>query len=205
MKREFVIGLTLLGSITLHGQTVFVIGGTSSDAPPGFQSNNFWAMTAGLDRAFSFKVPDGGPFLVQEAEVPVWHYSGSSGDQALFSINADNAGSPGASLVTFALTGISTTPQVMTASAQGILTLQSDSTYWFTGTTPYGQVNWCLTDGVLSGTAAYQVNDSGWTILGIRQNSAFDILGSPVPEPSTLALLAITAGTFGVYRRYAKT
>jgi len=103
----------------------------------------------------------------------------------------DDAGRPGAPIATFEMTGIPTTPQVVSAEVIEETVLYSDTPYWLVGQTPQGQVNWNLADNVF-GTVAYRVDQGDWVILSGRRNfSAFAILGSQVPEPSTLLLLGL--------------
>jgi tetratricopeptide (TPR) repeat protein len=53
---------------------------------------------------------------------------------------------------------------------------------WYDNISPYG-----------GGTFAYRDNNGPWAALGVDPIPAFAILGSPVPEPATLGLLAIGA------------
>lgn len=188
-EKKTLSGILALLMADMVGAAPIVIGGSSTVAPPPFWASSFWGMTPYIDRAFPFTVPDGGPFLVEEVQVALYHYSNLAGDQAIFGIAEDNVGNPGSSLMMFTVTGIPTTAQIMSATAQENVTVQSGSTYWLVGSTPYGQVNWNLGD-MAFGKAAYRVDSGMWTILSYANISAFAVLGSPVPEPGSLLLLA---------------
>ena len=198
-NRRLLSGIVVLLAFDAVDAAPVVIGG-SPVAPPPFWPTSFWGVTPHIDRAFPFTVPAGGPFLVEQAQVALYHYANLAGDRATFTINTDSGGVPGTSLATFEVTGISTTAQVMTAPPQESVALESGFTYWFVGRTPYGQVNWNLGDNAF-GTAAYRVDSSDWTILLNTNVSAFAILGSPVPEPATLSLFALGGLAVLRYRR----
>ena len=65
-----------------------------------------------------------------------------------------------------------------------------DTTYWLVGRTLQQQFNWHLADNVV-GTVAYCEDQGDWVVLQNASVSAFAILGSSVPEPATLSLLAL--------------
>jgi hypothetical protein len=171
--------------------TPVVIGGSSLESPPPFWDNSYWGMPASIERAFPFTVISRGPYYAEELQVAAFHGEFQEGSLAYFSINLDDAGRPGAPIATFEMTGIPTTPQVVSAEVIEETVLYSDTPYWLVGRTPQGQVNWNLADNVF-GTVAYRVDQGDWVILSGRRNvSAFAILGSQVPESATLLLLGL--------------
>ncbi len=202
MKRAMIVfGIVFLVSATGAFASSIVIGGSSSTAPPPFWPLSFRALASSIDWAFPFTVPSGGPFLAEQAEVAAFYYAGLAGDQAVFTINSDNGGIPGAPLVQFDITSITTTPSVLSALPSVSAMLDSGSQYWFAGSTSSGQVNWNL--GADSfGTAAYRQDGTWETLTGINI-SAFAVLGSPVPEPASLLLLGtgLAGIALAVWRR----
>jgi hypothetical protein len=165
-----------------------VIAGSTLASPPPFWTDSFWGLTPTIEQAFPFEVISGGPYLAEALDVAVYHYEGLAGDTAEFSIHLDEAGLPGTEIATFPLSGISTTQQVLTATPLEVPVLHPGTAYWLVGSTSYGQVNWNLADFVF-GTTAYRVAGDDWVVLEDTNVSAFAILGSPVPEPSSAILL----------------
>lgn len=163
-----------------------VIAGSALESPPPFWENCFWGMTATVERAFPFTTISGGPFYVEELQVAVF-----SGSRATFSIHLDNNGKPGQTVVgIFETAGITSVQQVVSIQAAEETILYSNTAYWLVGQTPQAQVNWNLADDVF-GKAAYRVDQGNWVIFQYANVSAFSLLGSQVPEPATLSLLAI--------------
>ena len=169
-----------------------VVAGSSLEAPPPFWENSFWGINSSIDRAFPFVVQPFGPYEVSELQVPAYHYQGLGGSSADFSIHLEDAGSPGFEIATFHVSGISTVPVALTSLLSEPVLLESNERYWIVGSTSFGQVNWNLGDSVF-GEAAYRLNDGEWQHLDYANVSAFALLGTPVPEPSTWTLLALSA------------
>jgi len=191
-KTFLTVIIILLAINNLAFADLTVIAGSSGESPPLFWDNSFWGMTASIERAFSFTVISGGPYYAEELQVAAYHYEGMAGSLANFYINLDDNGQPGQVEGTFEMTGITTTPQVVSTQVTEQTVLYSDTLYWLVGQTPQGQVNWNFADNIF-GTAAYRENEGDWVILSNTNVSAFAILGSPVPEPSTLFLLGLGA------------
>jgi hypothetical protein len=181
------IAMLVLVAQATPGSAV-VIAGSTLASPPPFWTDSFWGLTPTIEQAFPFEVIPGGPYLAEALEVAVYHYEGLAGDTAEFSIHFDEAGLPGTEIATFELSGISTTQQVLTATPLEVPVLDSGTAYWLVGSTSYGQVNWNLGDSVL-GPSAYRVAGDDWIVIPDTNVSAFAILGSPVPEPSSAVLL----------------
>jgi hypothetical protein len=174
-----------------------VLAGSTMESPPPFLPDSFWDLTPSVDRAFPFQLIPGGPYLVEELQIAAFHYEGLTGDTAEFSIRTDDNGFPGSEIATFAVEGITTTEQVITVPVLEHSVLDSGTTYWLVGSTLQQQVNWNLGDDAF-GPGAYQVEGQEWVLLRQTNTSAYAILGSAVPEPSSAVLLAclifLTAG-----------
>jgi len=171
-----------------------VIAGSSMESPPPFWEDSFWGMTPTIDRAFPFTIISGGPYYAEQLQVAAYHYSGMPGSSGCFSISLDQSGHPGNPIAAFEITGITTAQTVLTAELTYDTILYPETPYWLVGETPQGQVNWNLADNIF-GTAAYRTGEDDWVILPHTNVSAFAILGSPVPEPCTLSLLALASLT----------
>jgi len=167
-----------------------VIAGSSLESPPPFWDNSYCMINASYNRAFQFAIISGGPYYAEELQVAAFYHEGIGGSVANFSINLDDDGQPGLPVGTFEMSGIATTPQIVTAQVTDETVLYSDTLYWLVGQTPQADVLWNLADNVF-GTVAYRVDQNDWVILPSRNVSAFAILGSQVPEPATFVLLAL--------------
>lgn len=165
-----------------------VVAGSSLEAPPPFWEDSFWGVTANIDRAFPFEVLPSGPFLVDELQVPAYHYELLSGSIAEFSLHNDDSGTPGSRIATFNVSEISTSQVVLSSLLAEPVLLEPHRPYWIIGSTPSGQVNWNLGANVF-GEAAFRVRDGDWTFLDRANVSGFALLGTQVPEPSMLILL----------------
>ena len=165
-----------------------VIAGSTLASPPPFMESSFRGLTPTIDWAYSLDVISGGPYFAEELQVAAYHYEGLAGDTAEFSIHLDEGGLPGAEIGSFMVDGISTTQQVLTATAVEMAVLDSDTGYWLVGSTSGGQVNWNLGVGAF-GEYAKRVSDGEWQVFPYGNISAYAILGSPVPEPSCACLL----------------
>jgi hypothetical protein len=175
-----------------------VIGGSALEAPPSFWDNSFWGITSGIDRAFPFTVPAGGPYSVDSLEIVAFHYINLSGSRATFTLHEDDQGNPGISVGHFFTSDITTEPKPRTLLPLEDVTLRSDRTYWLVGETTQGQVNWHIGYNTF-GPAAYRVGSGDWTFLDHANTCAFAIHGTPIPEPATLALFGlISLGRLGL-------
>ena len=169
--------------------TPVVIGGSSLESPPPFWDNSYCMINASHNRAFQFAIISGGPYYAEELQVAAFYHEGIGGSVANFSINLDDNGQPGLAVGIFEMSGIATTPQIVSAQVTDETVLYSDTPYWLVGQTPQADVLWNLADNVF-GTVAYRVDQGDWVILPSRNVSAFAVLGSQVPEPATFLLLA---------------
>jgi hypothetical protein len=167
-----------------------VIGGSSGISPPPFWENSFHWMSTSVERAFPFTVASGGPYNVELLEVAAFNSQAWEGSSAYFSINLDNTGKPGQPIANFELNSLTTAQQVQSAQVIQEIILYSGTLYWLVGGASNGQVYWNLGDNAF-GTAAYRVDKGEWTVFSNTNVSAFAILGSPVPEPASLLLLAL--------------
>lgn len=167
-----------------------VVAGSTLESPPPFMQDSFWGINSSIDRAFPFNTQPSGPYLVDELEVAVYHSAGLAGSAADFWIHSDDAGVPGDQIASFDVLGITMTQTVLTSTLSEPVLLESDQRYWIIGSTGSGQVNWSLSDFAL-GEAAFRVDDGDWEFLPNANVSAFALLGTPVPEPTTLALTCL--------------
>jgi len=172
-----------------------VIAGSELNAPPAFWDNSFYPLTSRIARAFPFSVAPGGPYFVDELQIAAFYYRGFVGNNASFSIRENAQGEPGLELVEFLVNDISTTAQVHSLLPLEIITLQSDNLYWIVGKTDQGQVNWNLGDNTF-GETAFRLDGGEWAVQQGRNVAAFAILGTPIPEPKSIALVGMIA--FGV-------
>jgi len=192
-KSMLVVAIVVMVLLVSTAQaTTVVIGGSSLESPPPFWDNSYWGMPSNIQRAFEFTVIPGGPWYAEEIQVAAFYYEFDAAPLANFSINLDDNGQPGQAIGIFDSTSITTTPQVVSSQISQETVLYPGTTYWLVGQTPQGQVNWNLADNVF-GTVAYRVDQDDWVILSNSNVSAFAVLGSQVPEPSTLLLLVLGA------------
>ncbi len=147
-------------------------------SPPTFWADSFWGIHSTIERAFPFTIDDGGQYFLEELEVAVYRYE-FGGSTAEFSINSDEGGVPGAEIAAFAVQGVTTVQQVLTAVLSEHVTLDPDTQYWIAGSTTESQVNWSLGDGTF-GSAAYRVSGGDWVYDDYANVSAFTLLGIPV-------------------------
>jgi hypothetical protein len=191
-------GLVLVTAMLLAtslSASPLVIAGSEIATPPSFWPNSFWGITPSIDRAFPFEIALATPSRVEHLQIAAYHYQNLAGSSAGFTIHQDAVGIPGPQLASFQISGISTTPGILSSSPTAETILYPDTPYWIVGSTPRGQVNWNLADLVF-GRFAYRVADGDWIINEFGNVSAFAILGSPVvPEPSG-TILCVIAGLY---------
>lgn len=194
----FLLVLAAFSAIVSHTGASVVIGGSTLTSPPPFWQESYYGMTSGLERACSFTTVSGGPFRAETLQIAAFYYSFQSGSHARFTINLNNNGTPGAVIGTFETNSIpriqwpetSYTPRILNIQAGADIILDPDTTYWLTGQTLQQQFNWHLADSVF-GTVAYRQSQGQWSVLQNGNLAAFAILGTPLPEPSTLLLLTL--------------
>ena len=193
MRRELVIAI-IMGMFLFNVKQInaTVIAGSSGISPPPFWENSYWGMTSGLERAFLFTTISDGPFYAEELQVAAFYPNFQSGSHARFSIKLDDNGLPGVAIWTFETKSITTIPQVLGIEITDEIILNSNTTYWLTGQSLQQNFHWNLGDNTF-GTTAYRISQGEWIILPNRNVSAYAILGSPTPEPSTLLLFGLGA------------
>jgi hypothetical protein len=154
--------------------------------------NSYFGISASLEDAFLFHTVAGAAWLPETLQVPLYDPLNGQNDNALFSIYSDASGQPGLPLVTFAVSHVGNMPAVYSVSPSMVTDpLQGDANYWFVGTMTSGTAAWNLDEDVASFTRAYSISGGGWVVQSVGNISAFAILGSPVPEPSSVVLLGI--------------
>jgi hypothetical protein len=187
----------------LPADSVVMVGGSGPSYPPQFWENSFLAGLAGSwQEAHPFHAAPGGAWLPVELEIPLYHYDGMAGDRATFSIWTDDSGKPGSSIATFPVSNITTQQHVISVAPSFVSSpLQGGADYWIVGVNPgRGQVNWNMYAGTGNFTRAYRENGGSWVVQKhLANQSAFALLGSPVPEPSGLFLLGVGAAGLAVY------
>lgn len=180
-----------------------VIAGSTLRSPPQFQLNSFLVGLGGSwHEAYPFHVAPGNAWLPEHLEVPLYHYEGMPGDSARFSIWTDASGQPGSEIAAFPVSNITTEQTIYSLTPSHVAcSLQGDATYWLVGVNAgAGQVNWNMDRCCGDFTRAYRVDGGNWVIQsGLANISAFAILGSPVPEPSGIALLGLGTISLLVY------
>ena len=184
-----------------------IIGGSVLRSPPQFMQNSYYGISASLADAFPFRAVAGTAWLPETLQVPLYDPLNGQNDNALFSIYSDASGQPGSPLVTFAVPHVGNMPAVYSVSPSMVTSpLQGGATYWFVGTMTSGMAAWNLDEFVGGGfTRAYSVSGGGWVVQSVGNISAYAILGSPVPEPSSIVLLGIGGVSLLAYtwRRHA--
>jgi hypothetical protein len=173
-----------------------VIAGSTLNSPPQFMLNSYsWFSqhpSPNLDRAFEFHVIPGTVWLIDGLEVAAYHNSETYGSSALFSVYSDAAGQPGSPLVTFPISGITTTQQVLSASPSiANYPLNGGETYWLVGSAGSSSwVNWNFDNTIGNFASAYRTDGGAWVIQpSVANISAFALSGHAAPEPSSVVLL----------------
>ena len=143
-----------------------IIGGSVLRSPPQYQSNSFLVGLSGSkEEAYPFHVIPGNDWLLDDLEVPLYHFEGMAGDSAEFSICSDVSGQPGSQVATFVVSNITTEQRIYSITPSFVAgPLQGDTIYWLVGSNnAVGQVNWNMD----TSTGAFTLGLSrGWGRLG---------------------------------------
>lgn len=190
------LSLFILPAASSASSTTCVISdGSHLQNPPQFWNNSFLVGLSGSwQEAHPFHVIPGNEWLPERLEIPLYHYQGMAGNSATFSIWTDVAGKPGSPLATFPVSNITTEQRVLSIAPSFVASpLQGDANYWLVGVnTGGGQVNWNMEASTGDYTRAYRVNGGDWVVQShLANQSAFAVMGSPVPEPSSFILFSI--------------
>jgi PEP-CTERM motif len=139
---------------------------------------------------FPFTVQGGSFTLTTVGFLESQSSTGTSDGFTLY-LYADSAGAPGTVLESWQ--GIPATAQIAlgTASSTGNITLFSGQQYWFgvTTTDPLQTGVWWINPGLVEGTGCDFLNGVLIPCDSTLAVGAFEISGTPVPEPSSLFLL----------------
>jgi hypothetical protein len=158
-----------------------IFSSTNSD-PPAFGTSGFWGVVAGCPKGFSFQVPPGRAWRVDQVKAAGFCYASSAAPTVTFLIMSDAGGKPGSQLAYFNVTGFTTAAQVVTAASTSAIILVPGQTYWFLASPSSGQLNWSTRSCTSCPTAkrTYWLNDDWVVDSGLV--GSFAILGTPVSQ-----------------------
>ncbi|MGO9587282.1 MAG: choice-of-anchor R domain-containing protein [Limisphaerales bacterium] len=152
---------------------------------------------------------DNNMYTVDSVELVISRLFGNTSDLTL-SLYSDAGGTPGSSLGTFSNpANITQGGALFTATG---LTLAPDTTYWIIaapGVSEKSDFEWwnSLATGI-SGFSQFDSNANAWgswSVSAVDNSPSFVVYGSPVPEPSALALFGFGAFAFGfLLRRHSR-
>jgi hypothetical protein len=163
----------------------------------------------GINRsAFSFGVGGATDFLFDGARLALAKFNGTN--EITLRLYADAGGHPGAVLESISLSNqLTPAPgSVVTFASSSRPLLEHGQTYWvlpLASTDTF--VGWLFNDQKLIGPEAisHDLEPTTWVINASEALPAFDVSGSPVPEPASLALLGLGAcGLLAFVRRRGK-
>ncbi len=104
-------------------------------------------------------------------------------------------------ITSFQVDNISTDVQVHTLAPTVAAILDVNTVYWIVAQVQQSELGWNLGDSVF-GQTAFRRPNVPWSLQENRNISAYAILGTPIPEPSNLALVGLsTLGMFSLRRR----
>jgi hypothetical protein len=180
---------------------------------PGNDGTGSLDVSSSRIKAMGFTMPSGVPYALDAVHLRLGLF-GLDVDPVLQIFDNDLTGNPGAALTTlanpaFTATGIDT----YIFTPQGSFMLESDTTYWLVlNDLGASRLDWMANDPGIEPTGIATHFGAKWPISGTAPYNDSQILNSyaieatPVPEPSSLALLGIgsLALAFGAYRRRQK-
>jgi PEP-CTERM motif len=208
------LGAFLAVAAPAHADTLF------STLGPGLTyqaSPNRWATGAfcspDCTLGMPFTLSAGQAFNLTQIDIGLTYITALGGtDAAIVQIFSDTAGRPGAMLpmASWTLTGLpdlvtSIQPSQVISGISGI-TLAGGTQYWLVAGPgdPTSALGWNFDPTSQTGTGALSLDGGAtWPFLNTEVLGAFDIQGTPVPEPSSIFLLVMgLAGVFLVTHRH---
>lgn len=199
------IPFCLVFLLTANPISAEVIGGSILRSPPQFMPNSFYVGLRGYrQEAYPFQVIPGNGWFPERLEVPLYHYDGMEGGSAVFSIWSDISGLPDSQLATFPVSNITTEASIYSVTPSFMAgPLLGSTTYWLVGSNAGpGQVNWNMDQSIGNFVRAYRLDGGDWVLQSnLSRISAFVLLGSAVPEPSSIGLLGMAVVSLLTYSR----
>lgn len=203
-----VLGLMLVLAAAPSRATVIVDTFGAGDT---FRQNIGWAIRGStadlnipeLDQGHAFTIGSTS-IVLTDIFIALAHATGTNAGDLL--LMTDSAGVPDSVLKTYTVTGMGAfgTAYAPTHIVDALgPTLLAGNRYWLIASAAAddAHLDWNLNDQGLSGDVARRLSGGAFSVVGNQPLGAYRIEGteSPIPEPSTLALLA--AGTIGLLRR----
>jgi hypothetical protein len=167
----------------------------------GYSTTTGWTVSGSTSTPGSFTAAmaftPSGTFTLSQIDVAINLISGTN--SASLTLNSDSGGAPGGVLETWSLSSLpafGACCTVETVTPVGSIVLTSGTQYWIVASA-IASDTWA--GWMLNTTSATGFEWSNGTTTGGQTLGAFDVLGDPVPEPSSVLLTA--GGLAWLWRR----